>query len=158
LLQVQRVCHDTLPWLISFSLDEKLPMDPLNVAMLVAFVVFVGVDAVFLRLVKRSYPEVWQELGSPDMLHSDGKKIYRYFFRRRYRDIPDRCFVLFCDFILLTQIVAFALLAWFTVSLLTFWVPRLIVSPRVPVSSLAELSPDAQSGTRRDTRGGHSSD
>ena len=100
-------------------------MDPLSFAMLVAFVVFVGVDAVFLRVVKRSYPEVWHELGSPDMLHSEGKKIYRYFLRRRYRDIPDRRFVLFCDFILLTQIVAFALLAWFTVSLLTFWVPRL---------------------------------
>jgi hypothetical protein len=99
-------------------------MDALNIIMLVAFAMFVGVDAVFLRIARRSHPEVWAELGSPDMLHSDPKKIYRYFLRRRYRDIPDRRFVLFCDFILLTQIIAFALLAWFAVSLLTFWVPR----------------------------------
>jgi hypothetical protein len=100
-------------------------MDALNVVMLIAFVICVGVDAIFLRTVRRGHPEVWEELGSPNMLHGDAKKVYRYFFGRRYRDIPDRRFVLFCDFILLTQILVFALLAWFTVSLLTFWIPRL---------------------------------
>jgi hypothetical protein len=99
-------------------------MDTLNIVMLVAFVLFVGVDAVFLRIARRSHPDVWQELGSPDMLHSEPKKIYRYFLHRRYRDIPDRRFVLFCDFILATQIVAFGLLTWFAMSLLTSWVFR----------------------------------
>ena len=99
-------------------------MDALNTTMLIALAIFVGVDALFLRITRRSHPDVWEELGSPGMLHSDPNKIYRYFLHRRYRDIPDRRFVLFCDFILLTQIVAFALLMWFAASLLTFRVLR----------------------------------
>ena len=103
---------------------RKADMNALNTIMLIALAIFVGVDALFLRITRRSHPDVWEELGSPGMLHSDPNKIYRYFRHRRYRDIPDCRFVLFCDFILFTQIVAFALLVWFAVSLVTFWVPR----------------------------------
>src|SRR5262249_16763342 len=103
---------------------RKADMDALNTTVLLALAIFVGVDALFLRITRRSHPDVWEELDSPGMLHSDPNKIYRYFLHRRYRDIPYPRLVLFCDFILFTQIVAFALLMWFAVLLVTFWVPR----------------------------------
>jgi hypothetical protein len=57
-------------------------MDALNTTMLIALAIFVGVDALFLRITRRSHPDVWEELGSPGMLHSDPNKIYRYFLHR----------------------------------------------------------------------------
>lgn len=87
--------------------------------------IFFVVDAVFLRVVRRDHREVWDELGSPDMLHSNARKIYGYFLRRRYRDLPDRRFVCFCDLILVTQLVAFGFLAYFFALVVIFFVPRL---------------------------------
>ena len=74
-------------------------MDIISIILVIAFLVAVPIDFIFLRIVRRNHPDVWQELGSPTAFHSEGGKIYRYFFRRRYRAIPDRGFL--CGFVIL---------------------------------------------------------
>ena len=98
----------------------------LNLLSVFAFVVMFVVCAVFLRIVRTRYPDVWRGLGSPSMFKDQDARMsirgMRYFLTRGYRSVPDRRFVMFCDFFLVIQVLVLASFAYFVISTVLFYV------------------------------------
>jgi hypothetical protein len=100
-----------------------------NTLNLLGFAAFVSLFVLcwaFLRVVRKHHPDVWRELGSPSMFKNQGARTsirgMRYFLSRGYRSVPDRRFVLFCDFLLVIEVAILVSFLYFVVTSIIFFV------------------------------------
>ena len=110
-----------------FSLDgDAVSQNTLNLLGFAAFIAMFVLCAVFLRIARIQHPDVWRALGSPSMFKNQDFRTsirgMRYFFGRGYRSVPDRRFVIFCDLLLLIEVLVLASFLYFVVSTIIFFV------------------------------------
>jgi len=103
-----------------------MSQNTLNLLGVVALIVLFVMCAVSLRIVRTQHPDVWRELGSPSMFkNQDTRTSMRgmlYFVSRGYRSVPDRRFVMLCDFLLVIQVLVLASFVYFVASTVVFYV------------------------------------
>jgi hypothetical protein len=98
----------------------------LNLVGAAAFIALFALCAVFLRIARTQHPDVWRALGSPSMFRNQDFRTsirgMRYFLRRGYRSVPDRRFVIFCDLLLIIEVVILASFLYFVASTMIFFI------------------------------------
>jgi hypothetical protein len=98
----------------------------LNLVGAAAFIALFALCAVFLRIARTQHPDVWRALGSPSMFRNQDFRTsirgMRYFLSRGYRSVPDRRFVIFCDLLLIIEVVILASFLYFVASTIIFFV------------------------------------
>ena len=103
-----------------------LSQNTLNLLGLAGFIALFLLCAIFLRIVRTHQPDVWRKLGSPTLFKNQNTRTsfqgMRYFLGRGYRTVPDRRFVLFCDLLLVIEVIILASFAYFVAANVIFFV------------------------------------
>src|SRR4051794_40536828 len=87
----------------------------LDICLLFLFGILMLISGGFIRFVRRAHPDIWRnEMGSVTMFSNNtaatSLQTLRYILSLRWRSVPDRKFVLFCQFFFLVDILS---LGWF---------------------------------------------
>jgi hypothetical protein len=97
------------------------------VTLTLIFVLAMILHGLFLRRLRREYPEVWESLGRPTLIINNSPRnslaSLKYLFAAQYRELPDDGFVRYCDFLRMFDLVyGIVFGAWLLINVLGIFV------------------------------------